>query len=263
VSIVVHQIDAFTEKAFGGNPAVACLLEVAPDTDWMQAVAREMNLSETAFVMRRKDGDWSLRWFTPGAEVDLCGHATLASAHFLWDLALIAPDEPARFHTRSGILTCVREDEWIAKDFPALPTEAATNPDGLAEALGASPIAVWRSTWDILAEFATAQEVQDLNPDFRALLPFAERDVLVTAPGDGTYDFVSRFFAPVHRINEDPVTGSTHCILAPFWGDRLGKSQMLAFQASPRGGILKVRANGDRVNLSGKAVTVMTGTLSC
>jgi hypothetical protein len=129
VSIVVHQIDAFTEKAFGGNPAVACLLEDAPDTDWMQAVAREMNLSETAFVVRRKDGDWSLRWFTPGTEVDLCGHATLASAHFLWDLALIAPDEPARFHTRSGVLTCVREDEWIAMDFPALPTEAATNPD--------------------------------------------------------------------------------------------------------------------------------------
>ena len=263
MSIIIHQINAFSEKAFGGNPAATCLLEDAPETDWMQAVAREMNLSETAFVVRREDDDWSLRWFTPGAEVDLCGHATLASAHFLWDLALIAPDAPVRFHTRSGLLTCVREDEWIAMDFPALPAEAMESPNGLAEALGASPIAVWRSTWDILAEFATAQEVQDLNPDFQALLPFAARGVLVTAPGNGPYDFVSRFFAPAHRIFEDPVTGSTHCILAPFWGDRLGKSQMLALQASSRGGILKVGTNGNRVTLSGKAVTIMTGTLLC
>jgi predicted PhzF superfamily epimerase YddE/YHI9 len=263
VSIAVHQIDAFTDTAFGGNPAAVCVLDDSADADWMQDVAREMNLSETAFVVRREDGDWSLRWFTPGAEVDLCGHATLASAHFLWDLALIAPEEPARFHTRSGVLTCVREDAWIMMDFPALPAEAATAPDGLAAALGAQPIAVWRSTWDILAEFATAQEVRDLDPDFRALLPFAERGVLVTAPGDGPYDFVSRFFAPVHRIDEDPVTGSAHCILTPFWGERLGKSQMLAYQASRRGGILKVATNGDRIKLGGKAITVMTGTLSC
>lgn len=263
MSLIVHQIDAFTDKAFSGNPAAVCLLDNAPDADWMQDVAREMNLSETAFIVRREDGDWSLRWFTPGAEVDLCGHATLASAHFLWDLALIAPEEPARFHTRSGILTCVRDGEWIMMDFPALPTEAATEPDGLAAALGARPHAVWRSTWDILAEFATAQEVRDLAPDFRALLPFAERGVLVTAPGDGLYDFVSRFFAPVHRIDEDPVTGSAHCILTPFWADRLGKSEMLAYQASRRGGILKVATNGERINLGGKAVTVMTGALSC
>lgn len=262
MSIIVHQIDAFTDKAFGGNPAAVCLLDDSADADWMQDVAREMNLSETAFVVRREDGDWSLRWFTPGAEVDLCGHATLASAHFLWDLALIAPEEPARFHTRSGLLACVREDAWIMMDFPALPTEAATEPDGLAAALGARPIAVWRSTWDILAEFATAQEVRDLDPDFRALLPFAERGVLVTAPGDGPYDFVSRFFAPVHRIDEDPVTGSTHCILTPFWGSRLGKSEMLAYQASQRSGILKVATNDDRIKLGGKAVTVMTGTLN-
>ena len=263
MSIAVHQIDAFTDTAFGGNPAAVCVLDDSADADWMQDVAREMNLSETAFVVRREDGDWSLRWFTPGAEVDLCGHATLASAHFLWDLALITPDTPARFHTRSGLLTCVREDGWIMMDFPALPTEATTEPDGLAAALGARPIAVWRSTWDILAEFATAQEVGDLNPDFRALLPFAERGVLVTAPGDGPYDFVSRFFAPVHRIDEDPVTGSAHCILTPFWGDRLGKSQMLAYQASRRGGILKVATNGDRIKLGGTAVTVMTGALAC
>jgi PhzF family phenazine biosynthesis protein len=263
MSIVVHQIDAFTDEAFGGNPAAVCLFETAPETDWMQDVAREMNLSETAFVAQREDGDWSLRWFTPGAEVDLCGHATLASAHFLWALGLIAPDASARFHTRSGLLTCVRKDDWIVMDFPALPTEAATEPDGLATALGATPTAVWHSTWDILAEFATAQEVRDLQPDFRALLPFAERGVLVTAPGDGPYDFVSRFFAPVHRIDEDPVTGSAHCILTPFWGERLGKSEMLAYQASRRGGILKVGTNGDRVSLGGKAVTIMTGTLSC
>jgi len=263
VSIIVHQIDAFTDAAFGGNPAAVCLLEGAADVDWMQDVAREMNLSETAFVVRRDDGDWSLRWFTPGAEVDLCGHATLASAHFLWNLDLLGGHESARFHTRSGLLTCAQDDGWIVMDFPTLPTEAATEPDGLARALGTAPIAVWQSTWDLLAEFGSAQEVRDLNPDFQALLPFAERGVLVTAPGDGPYDFVSRFFAPVHRIDEDPVTGSAHCILTPFWGDRLGKTHMLAYQASRRGGVLRVGTNGDRVSLGGKAVTVMTGTLLC
>jgi len=263
MTIVIHQIDAFTDKAFGGNPAAVCLLETPPETAWMQSVASEMNLSETAFIQRRDDGDWSLRWFTPGAEVDLCGHATLASAHFLWSLALMSHDEAARFHTRSGVLTCVREDQWIIMDFPALPAEAVPEPDGLAVALGDTPTAVWRSTWDMVAEFATAEAVATLKPDFPALMPFAERGVLVTAPGDAPFDFVSRFFAPVHRIDEDPVTGSTHCILTPFWGARLGKVQMLAHQASNRGGILRVETNGDRVKLGGKAVTVMTGTLDC
>jgi PhzF family phenazine biosynthesis protein len=263
VTHVLHQIDAFSETPFGGNPAAVCLLAAAAEKDWMQNVAQEMNLSETAFVFRRSDGDWSLRWFTPGAEVDLCGHATLASAHFLWDMDLLDPTAAARFHTRSGLLTCVQVDSWIAMDFPALPTEAAAEPIGLADALGAAPLAVWRSTWDLVAEFATAKEVRDLEPNFRALLPFAERGVLATAPGDDGYDFVSRFFAPVHRIDEDPVTGSTHCILAPFWGARLGKSQMLAFQASRRGGILRVETKGARISLGGKAVTVMRGTLSC
>ncbi len=260
---VIHQIDAFTDAAFGGNPAAVCLLDRPAKTEWMQDVAREMKLSETAFVTRGDEGDWSLRWFTPGAVVDLCGHATLASAHFLWELAILDQDAPARFHTRSGLLTCVRENDWIIMDFPALPTEPTAEPNGLADALGAIPTAVWRSTWDIVAEFSSAQAVCDLDPDFRALLPFAERGVLVTAPGDAPYDFVSRFFAPVHRIDEDPVTGSTHCILTPFWGDRLGKTQMLARQASRRGGVLRVETNGDRVKLGGKAVTVMTGTLTC
>lgn len=260
---VLHQIDAFTEAAFGGNPAAVCLLDVEAEKNWMQKVAQEMNLSETAFVFRRDDGDWSLRWFTPGAEVDLCGHATLASAHFLWDIGLLDPTAAARFHTRSGVLTCVQAESWIVMDFPALPTETAVEPVGLAAALGAHPIAVWRSTWDLVAEFATASDVSDLAPDFPALLPFAERGVLATAPGDGDYDFVSRFFAPVHRIDEDPVTGSAHCILAPFWGKRLGKTRMLAFQASARGGVLRVETKGDRIDLGGKAVTVMRGTLSC
>ena len=198
---VIHQIDAFTDAAFGGNPAAVCLLDRPAKTEWMQDVAREMKLSETAFVTRGDEGDWSLRWFTPGAVVDLCGHATLASAHFLWDLAILDQDAPARFHTRSGLLTCVRENDWIIMDFPALPTEPTAEPNGLADALGAIPTAVWRSTWDIVAEFSSAQAVCDLDPDFRALLPFAERGVLVTAPGDAPYDFVSRFFAPVHRID--------------------------------------------------------------
>ncbi|MDA0367825.1 MAG: PhzF family phenazine biosynthesis protein [Proteobacteria bacterium] len=260
---VLHQIDAFTDTAFQGNPAAVCLLDSAAEKDWMQDVAQEMNLSETAFLFRQDDGDWSLRWFTPGAEVDLCGHATLASAHFLWDQELLDRAKAARFHTRSGLLTCVREDDWIVMDFPALPIEPAEEPAGLAAALGAQPVATWRSTWDLVAEFADAQAVRRLAPDFRALLPFAERGVLVTAPGDDGYDFVSRFFAPVHRIDEDPVTGSTHCILTPFWGARLKKKQMLAFQASRRGGVLRVATNGDRVKLGGKAVTVLRGALSC
>lgn len=263
MTIVIHQIDAFTDTAFGGNPAAVCLLDGPAETEWMQDVAREMNLSETAFVVRGDKDDWSLRWFTPGAEVDLCGHATLASAHFLWSLAILDQDAPARFQTRSGLLTCVREDDWIVMDFPALPTEPTVEPDGLADALGMKPTAVWQSTWDIVVEFSSAQAIRYLDPDFPALLPFAERGVLATAPGDAPYDFVSRFFAPVHRIDEDPVTGSTHCILTPFWGDRLGKTQMLAHQASRRGGVLRVETNGDRVLLGGKAVTVMTGTLTC
>ncbi len=258
----LHQIDAFTDTPLRGNPAAVCLLDAEADADWMQDIAREMNLSETAYVCRRDDGDWSLRWFTPGAEVDLCGHATLATAHFLWDQSLVDQDAPTRFHTRSGLLTCTRDGEWIAMDFPALPTTAAEEPQGLADALGAKPAAVWRSTWDIVVEYRDAEAVRSLAPRFSDLLPFAERGVLVTAPGDEGYDFVSRFFAPVHRINEDPVTGSAHCILAPFWAERLNKSEMLAYQASPRGGVLRVKPNGDRVTLSGKAVTVLTGILT-
>jgi len=257
----LHQIDAFTDTPLRGNPAAVCLLDREAPAAWMQDVARKMNLSETAYVFRRDDGDWSLRWFTPGAEVDLCGHATLATSHFLWDQALLDATETARFHTRSGLLTCVRDGDWIMMDFPALPTEAAEIPGGLADALGAAPAAVWRSTWDLVVEYADADTVRGLTPRFHDLLPFAERGVLVTAPGDEGYDFVSRFFAPVHRIDEDPVTGSAHCVLTPFWSERLGKTEMLAYQASARGGVLKVVANGERVGLGGQAVTVMTGTL--
>ena len=262
MTLTLHQIDAFTDRPFGGNPAAVCLLDSEADRDWMQSVAREMNLSETAFLFRRGDGDWSLRWFTPGAEVDLCGHATLASAHFLWDQRLLDTTESARFHTRSGLLTCVRDGDWILMDFPALPTAPAQEPAGLAEALGAAPVAVWQSTWDLVVEFADAASVRNLKPRFHDLLPFAERGVLVTAPGDRSYDFVSRFFAPIHRIDEDPVTGSAHCVLTPFWAARLGKSEMLAYQASARGGELRVAARGERVQLGGKAVTVLTGNLN-
>lgn len=259
--LTLHQIDAFATAPFTGNPAAVCLLEAPVETAWMQDVAREMNLSETAFLLAQEDGDWSLRWFTPGAEVDLCGHATLASAHFLWERKMIAETDAVRFHTRSGVLTCAREDDWIVMDFPALPHEPADEPDGLAEALGAKPTAVHRSTWDLIAELDSAATVRGLKPAFHDLLPFAERGVIVTAPGDAGFDFVSRFFAPVHRIDEDPVTGSAHCVLAPFWGARLGQESMLAYQASARGGILRVSAHGERVTLGGKAVTVLTGTL--
>lgn len=262
MALTLHQIDAFTDAPFAGNPAAVCLLETSVDAKWMQNVAAEMNLSETAFLLRRDDGDWSLRWFTPAAEVDLCGHATLASAHFLWEQHLIAAGATVRFHTRSGILACARDDDWIVMDFPALPTEPAEEPNELADALGAKPEAVYRSTWDIVAMFDDPQTVRDLRPRFRDLLPFADRGVLVTAPGDEGFDFISRFFAPVHRIDEDPVTGSAHCVLAPFWAARLGKADMMGYQASARGGVVRVSAQSDRVKLGGKAVTITTGSLA-
>ena len=257
----IVQVDAFTSEPFKGNPAAVCVLDEDRDAAWMQRVAAEINLSETAFLRPRGDG-FDLRWFTPTVEVDLCGHATLASAHVLWKIGRLPLSKPARFHTKSGLLTAVRAGEWIELDFPATPEQEAAPPPGLAEALGAKPLYVGRSRFDYLVELDSEDAVARLRPDFARLAAISARGVIVTArsarPG---FDFVSRFFAPASGINEDPATGSSHCCLPPFWSRRLGKDSFLARQISARGGVLKVRLAGDRVILGGQAVTVLRGEL--
>jgi PhzF family phenazine biosynthesis protein len=263
MNIPLVQVDAFADAPFTGNPAAVCLLPEARDPAWMAAVAREMNLSETAFLVRRPDGAYDLRWFTPAVEVRLCGHATLASAHVLWERGLYAPTEVATFHTKSGALTATRtSDGLIELDFPARPSTPIPTPAGLSEALGAPILHVEQSADDDLVELASEDMVRGLAPDFARLLTVPVRGVMVTARSDGApYDFVSRFFAPNVGVNEDPVTGSAHCCLAPFWSARLGKREMLAYQASPRGGVVRVAVRGDRVGLGGRAITVLSGEL--
>jgi PhzF family phenazine biosynthesis protein len=254
------EIDAFTEQAFRGNPAAVCLLDGERDAAWMQSVAAEMNLSETAFLLPYSDG-FSLRWFTPAVEVDLCGHATLASAHALWEEGILGESETARFHTRSGVLTATRAGDWIELDFPATPASPADAPAGLLESLGVtSPVFVGRSKFDYLVEVASEDEVRALNPDPVALARVETRGAIVTSRSGG-FDFVSRFFGPAAGVVEDPVTGSAHCCLAPYWSARLGKTEMVAFQASARGGVVRVRLEGDRVKLGGQCVTVLRGEL--
>jgi len=227
----------------------------------MQDVAREMNLSETAFL-HPEDGAFRLRWFTPAVEVDLCGHATLASAHVLWEENLLAPHETGRFHTRSGVLTAVRRGDWIELDFPSTPDEPVETPDGLAQSLGVTPLYVGRSRFDYIVEVHGEGAVRDLRPDFGLLKTVGGRGVIVTGrSATPDWDFVSRFFAPAAGIDEDPVTGSAHCCLAPFWSRRLKKSSFRARQISPRGGELKVDLDGDRVRLGGQAVTVLRAEL--
>jgi PhzF family phenazine biosynthesis protein len=255
----IVQVDAFTDRPFAGNPAAICVLPAERDDRWMQDVAREMNLSETAFLLRRPDG-FSLRWFTPAVEVDLCGHATLASAHVLWEDGHLPPDEPARFHTRSGLLTCTRRGDWIDMDFPAVPAEPTEPPADLVRALGVTPRYVGKARWHHLVEVDSEATLRGLAPDF-TLLARAARAVIVTCAGAAPYDFVSRFFAPGVGVPEDPVTGSAHCALGPFWQRRLGKHDLLAYQASARGGVVRVRVQGDRVLLSGQAITVLRGEL--
>ena len=257
----ITQVDAFTDTPFAGNPAAVCLLPAPRDEGWMQKVAREMNLSETAFLVPQADG-YALRWFTPAVEVALCGHATLASAHVLWEDGHLPPGRQARFHTKSGLLTGDRAGEWIELDFPAKREEPAPAPAGLAEALGAAPKYIGRNQFDYLVEVDGEATVRGLKPDQGALAALPVRGVIVTARADSPgYDFVSRFFAPGSGVAEDPVTGSAHCALGPFWQSRLGKRELVAYQASPRGGVVRVRVAGERVILGGKAVTVLRGEL--
>jgi PhzF family phenazine biosynthesis protein len=259
--IRITQVDAFTARPFAGNPAAVCLLSAPAPETWMRSVAAEMNLSETAFLVPAEDG-YRLRWFTPAAEVDLCGHATLASAHVLWESGCLPAEAQARFHTRSGLLTAHRRGEWIELSFPSTPPAAEAAPPGLAEALGIRPLWTGRSCFDWLVEVESAAALRGTRPDFASLARIDTRGIIVTARSDDSaFDFVSRFFAPAVGIHEDPVTGSAHCALAPFWSQRLGKAEMNAFQASPRGGVLRVRLGEERVLLAGQAVTVMRGEL--
>ena len=259
----IIQVDAFTSTPFKGNPAAVCVLEKPHETEWMQLIAREMNLSETAFITKQENG-FNLRWFTPATEVPLCGHATLASAHVLWSKDYLALDQPAHFHTLSGLLVACRKGEWIELDFPVNEPKIATPPPQLTEALGVNFKTTYQNSLGYLVELESSKIVEELQPNFALLKTLSVPGVIITsiAEANSEYDFVSRFFAPNLGINEDPVTGAAHCSLAPFWRNKLGKDCFLAYQASSRGGVVRVNYDGgERVYLGGQAVTVMEGVL--
>ncbi len=259
--IPIFIVDAFAERPFQGNPAAICPLERAAEPDWMQHVAAEMNLSETAFIVPAESG-FNLRWFTPTVEVDLCGHATLASAHLLWEREFAPANEPIRFQSRSGLLTCTRAGGKIELDFPAEPAERIAAMPELALALGAQPLSLGRNRFDLIAEFETEEQVRALRPDFGKLGEIPARGIIVTAAAaNRRFDFVSRFFAPAVGVNEDPVCGSAHCCLGPFWSAKLQKPELVGFQCSSRGGIVGVRVQKERVVLCGTAITVLAGQL--
>ena len=266
MGIPYFQVDAFvTGKPFSGNPAGVCLLPGPREEAWMQALAREVNQAETAFLHPEKDG-YRLRWFTPSVEIPLCGHATLASAHVLWQERILKPGEEARFWTQSGLLKAGQKDGFIELDFPAKPALPCERVQGLEESLGAPVLSLGHNGTQYLAELASAETVRNLKPDFKMMESFLDSQlhgVIVTAASDDReYDFISRFFAPLAGIPEDQVTGSAHCCLGPFWENRFHKSSLRAYQASARGGVIQVRCEGDRVYLGGKAVTVIRGNLT-
>jgi len=260
--IRIVTVDAFTNIPFAGNPAAVCVMQKASPEGWLRNVAREMNLSETAFLVRR-NGEFDLRWLTPTVEVDLCGHATIASAHVLWEDGHLPAGKQARFHTRSGVLTADRRDDWIELDLPVKTATGAEPPKELLPALGVtSPVAVAKNVFDYLVEIETEEELRALRPDHTVLRGIPVRGVIVTARSSSPeFDFVSRFFAPAAGIDEDPVTGSAHTALGPYWGAKLGKAEMSGYQASARGGVVRVRLNGDRIVVAGQAVTMMQATL--
>lgn len=262
MTVDIVQIDSFTDQMFAGNPAAVCVLEAPTEPEWMQAVAREMNVSETSFLVP-VHGGYDLRWFTPTVEVDLCGHATLAAAHHLYEHLGAPWDQTLSFFTASGELTATMgNDGWIELDFPAGAPEAITPPGALLDSLGLTDVVtVSRNRLDYLIEVPSADLLRDLTPDFTRLRGLGTRGVIVTTVGEGLYDFISRFFAPAVGVDEDPVTGSAHCALGPYWAERLGKDDLLAYQASPRGGVVRVGVRDDRVLLGGQAVTVMTSKL--
>ncbi len=261
---IITQVDAFTNTPFKGNPAAVCVLDSPKSESWMQNIAQEMNLSETAFLVKQDDG-FNLRWFTPTTEVPLCGHATLASAHVLWSQEHLLPNQTARFYTKSGILIAKLENDWIQLDFPVNLSQAVESPPELNQVLGVICKSVVQNSLGYLVEVESEQLVREMQPNFQQMKTLTKADIIVTsiANSDSEYDFISRFFAPGLGINEDPVTGAAHCCLAPFWRDKLGKDEFLAYQASSRGGVVKVYYPGaTRVFISGQAVTVMRGKLT-
>ena len=259
----LYLVDAFTNKPFAGNPAGVCpiVTEEFPSETWMQSLAMEMNQAETAFLLPQEDGAFHLRWFTPNTEVDLCGHATLASAHILWETGTVPQTEMISFSTRSGILTATRIEDMIWLDFPLEKATASDAPMGLLKALGVkSPVWSGGNRMDWLVEVATEAELLALDPDIKALAQIEVRGVIVTTKSEReNSDFLSRFFAPACNVPEDPVTGSAHCCLAPYWSDRLGKTELIGYQASKRGGFVRVKVSGDRVLLGGHATTLLKG----
>lgn len=257
----ILQVDAFTAQPFRGNPAAVCVLDAPREEQWMQAVAQEMNLSETAFLYPQEHG-YNLRWFTPKVEVELCGHATLASAHVLWEEGRLAPQQTARFFTRSGVLTADKKGDWLELNFPAEPEENVGAPFGLREAFNVPLHYVGKNRFDYLVAVDSEETLRSLQPDFNTLAQIPVRGVIVTCRSTSSeFDFVSRFFAPRVGIAEDPVTGSAHCCLAPYWAARLNKKEMVGYQASARGGIVRVRVGENRVYIGGQAVTVLRGEL--
>lgn len=264
----ISQVDAFTDRPFAGNPAAVCVLERPADPRWMQDVAAEMNLSETAFATPIEGGSrFQLRWFTPNTEVDLCGHATLATAHVLWEEGHLPADRPARFETRSGPLSASLGPDGIELDFPreAIESEVAS-PDEWATLRAAIPAPIrfaGRNRFDLLVEVDDEETLVSLRPDFRRVAELECRGVIVTSPSsDPAFDFVSRFFAPRLAVDEDPVCGSAHCCLGPYWGQKLGKGELVGHQRSRRGGVVRVRMASERVFLIGRAVTVLRGEWS-
>lgn len=258
---VIIQVDAFTHEPFRGNPAAVCVMGAPAEEHWMQAVAQEMNLAETAFL-HPEAGGYRLRWFTPTTEVDLCGHATLASAHVLWNEGHLPPAQTARFITRSGWLAAEKKGEWIELDFPSEPPMQTPAPPALLEGLQIAPRFVGKNRLDYFVEVASEEAVRQLKPDLRRLAELSLRGVIVTSrAAAGPYDFVSRFFGPAVGVDEDPVTGSAHCALAPYWSAQLHKTEMIGYQASARGGVVRVRLGQGRVYLAGQAVTVLRGEL--
>ncbi|RZI45697.1 PhzF family phenazine biosynthesis protein [Candidatus Finniella inopinata] len=253
-------IDSFTNQLFKGNPAAVFVVDTFPTPQLMQKIATEINLSETAFVVAKPNAHYDIRWFTPLKEVELCGHATLAAAHVLWN-ELKVDDNPIYFDSLGGILMASKAGHEITLDFPAYHSEPMAVPDGLVEALGVGPVCVSKAHDDCIVELYSFADVVNLQPNIAGLNEIDCRGIIVTADGraGGQYDFVSRFFAPRVGVTEDPVTGSAHCKLAPYWADRLGKTDMVAYQASKRGGVIKVRYEHNRVHLAGQSVTVLEG----
>lgn len=262
MTIPIFQVDAFTSEKFKGNPAAVCILSQPAEPAWMRAVAREMNLSETAFVLPKDEG-FGLRWFTPEVEVELCGHATLSAAHVLWEAGYVRPDAKIHFNTLSGRLRAAKNHDWVELDFPSASVEAGDISEEIIAALGRVPVGIFKSGEKWLLEYPEESDILQLKPNFAALKARSGRGLIVTARSEKHgIDFVSRYFAPWIGIDEDPVTGSSHTILGPYWGHKLHKTHLTAYQASQRGGLLKLRISGERTYIAGQAVTVFSGQLT-